>query len=89
MVYFVYLLECYKKEKLRAFYIGQTNNVDRRFSQHKKNIENKKTKTFTGRFDKVKLVWYTECETREEAKRWEREIIKVKNIVKNDSKKIN
>ena len=65
MNYWTYMLECFKRGQLKCYYTGQTNNLRRRVTQHIKNVRQKRTETFTGRFDFVSLIWSEKHQTRD------------------------
>ncbi len=71
MGFWTYMLECFKDGESKGYYTGQTNNLRKRTAQHKKNAKRKKKKTYTGRFDAVKLVWAKKKKTRKSAERTE------------------
>lgn len=73
-VHYVYMLACYRGEKLHCFYTGFTNDIKRRLAEHERNAAEGKRKKFTGRFDKVKLVWWEKCGSRVKAQEREKEI---------------
>jgi predicted GIY-YIG superfamily endonuclease len=77
MGYYVYMLACRRDGKMKMFYTGQTNDLDRRVREHKRNAANGKRRKFTGRFDEVELVWFEEVETLKEAKDEEQRIKKL------------
>ena len=77
MTYWSYMLECFKDGKSKGYYTGQTANRRKRVGQHINNVRRKKTKTYTGRFDFVKLVWAKKKKTRAEAVDLEREVKKL------------
>ncbi len=70
-MYFVYIL------KWSRFYVWYTNNLQRRFQQHK----NWKTKS-TSKYWEIKLVWYRIFDSKSDATHMERLIKKSKNIKK-------
>ncbi|MCX6803047.1 MAG: GIY-YIG nuclease family protein [Candidatus Diapherotrites archaeon] len=76
MVHFVYALACYKEnygERIfRCYYIGETNDLQRRLQQHYENVRNHITDKYTGRFDWVEKVWHKQVPSREDGKRLER-----------------
>jgi predicted GIY-YIG superfamily endonuclease len=53
--YYVYILKLYLNGEYSNLYVGQTNNLERRLAQHKKNMSKNDRKTYTGRFDDLKL----------------------------------
>ena len=82
--YYVYILACYKNGEFTNFYTGQTNDIDRRESEHIKNVITHNTKKYTGRFDYVKLLWYGIVKTRSEALELEQEIKQLSQDDKED-----
>lgn len=74
MSYHVYMLACMRAGKFHCFYTGYTNDLERRFEEHKRNAATGNKKKFTGRFDSVRLVWSTACPTIEEARHEEKRV---------------
>ena len=66
MFYYVYVLACYKDNKLSENYIGYCQDLKRRFEKHTK----KQVKT-TKKFDKVSLIYYEACLNRKDARKRE------------------
>jgi len=66
MPYFVYLLKC----KGSSIYTGITNDLQRRFTEHK----NKKGGHYTGSHEVLKILYTEEYKTRSEALKREAEI---------------
>ena len=77
MTFRTYMLECFKDGESSCYYTGESGNLYKRVGQHIDNARRKKTETFTGRFDFVKLVWARGSTTREEAVARERRIKKL------------
>ena len=71
MAYYVYILACYIDGDLRCFYTGQTNDLSARMEEHYGNVRSHDTDTYTGRFDRVELVWRAKVPTRDDALRLE------------------
>lgn len=71
MSFFTYIAECYIDGDFSCYYTGQTNDIDRRRGEHIENVINHDIRHFTGRFDYVKLIWYREVPTRQDALRLE------------------
>jgi len=67
MVYFVYILLCDEK----TFYIGLTDNLERRLIQHKR-----KESFYTKKFSQVKLVYKEQYSSRWQAEKREQQIKK-------------
>ena len=65
-MYFVYLLQC----EDQSIYTGITNDLERRFSQHK----NRKGGHYTAAHDAVKMIHTEEFATRSQALKRESEI---------------
>ena len=63
----VYILLCDQK----TFYVGMTDNVERRLTEHKS-----KKSFFTKKFSELELVYQENCETRNEAELREQQIKK-------------
>ena len=83
MTHFVYLIGCYKNNKLTS-YVGYTNNLEKRISLHNQGKGAKFTK---GR--KWKMMYYEKYKTKREA--LSREIYlkknrKLRNLIKNKYK---
>ena len=70
MSYFVYILECSDK----TFYIGSTNNIERRLVGH--NSLKSVTKYTRGR-QPVRLVYFENCKTKSRALKREYELKKL------------
>lgn len=85
MVFYVYINEMYKEGEFFCYYIGQTDNLERRKKQHINNIKKRKRKTFTGRFDDSKLRWYEEVPTRDDAVKLEKYLKSLKNPKRKES----
>lgn len=67
MVFYVYILACFKERDFRCYYVGQTNNLQERMEEHFDNVREIATEHFTGRFNFVKPIWFIEVETRQDA----------------------
>jgi len=63
--WFIYILFCDQK----TFYVGMTDNIERRFLEHKKGYSN-----FTKKFSDIQLVYTENFATRNEAESRERQI---------------
>ena len=74
MTFWTYMLECFKDGESCCYYTGQSHNLHKCVGQHIDNARRKNTRTFTGRFDFVKLVWARQATTRQEAVDRERSI---------------
>lgn len=59
--YFVYILTNYTNS---VFYIGITNNLQRRIFEHKTKVN---PDSFTGKYRLYKLIWFEEFPTAQEA----------------------
>tara|TARA_Y100001960_G_C14085186_1_gene545593 strand:- start:260 stop:511 length:252 start_codon:yes stop_codon:yes gene_type:complete len=80
MTYFVYLIGCYKHQKLTT-YVGYTNNLKKRIRLHN---EGKGAKFTRGR--KWKLIYYEEFSEKKQAIRRECYIKsnrRIRNLIKN------
>ena len=71
MPYFVYILY---SDKLKGYYIGQTNDVHSRLLKHNNGHEN-----YTSKYLPWELIWFCEKINREEAMKLEK---KLKNLSK-------
>lgn len=63
--WFIYILFCDQK----TFYVGMTDNIERRFLEHKKGYSN-----FTKKFSDIQLVYTENFASRNEAESRERQI---------------
>ena len=70
MNYFVYIL----RTSSNTLYIGQTNNLEKRFKEHK--AKSNRTSKYVRYFDSVKLVYSESYQTRKEAMQREIELKK-------------
>ena len=83
MTYFVYLIGCYKRNKLTT-YVGYTNNLQKRIKLHNKGRGAKFTK---GR--KWKIIYYEKYKIKSEAMKREfyiKKNRKFRNLIKNKYK---
>ena len=84
MVFFVYILFSYSKDK---FYIGFTSNIEERIIRH-----NQKSKGFTGNNNDWKIVYSETFSEKSEAIAREKQIkswkskIKIQELIKNKEK---
>ena len=67
MKFYVYILNCFKNGKFSCYYVGQTSNLKARIGEHFDSVVEHNTDKFVGRFDFVKLKWYTKVAARAEA----------------------
>jgi len=74
MVFYVYILKCFRNKEFCNFYTGYTNDMNRRLAQHQKNAETQNRKKYTGRFDKISLGCYELFKIKENAKKREKKI---------------
>jgi len=65
--YYVYILKCSEG----SFYIGMTNDLDRRLQQHR---EGSRKFSYTFKRLPIELVWYVQCTDPTEAIRIEKQI---------------
>jgi len=95
MTHFAYILKCFYDNSTNIYYRGFTNDINRRFLEHKRGYE-KFTKRFNGN---ISLIYLEEINDRNEKlerkkarrreleiKKWSRS--KVDNIIKRKRKKI-
>lgn len=82
MAYYVYMLSCTKAGQPDKFYTGYTNDLKRRVSEHRRYAAEGIRKKYTGRFDSVRLVWYSSFEVRKDAMDEERRIKKINSAQK-------
>ena len=66
--FFTYILQCADD----SYYVGQTDDLDKRISEHGAGIKCKYTHTRRP----IKLVWSAEFQTRDEAKQFETQVKK-------------
>ncbi len=71
MKFYTYIIQSIKDQ---SYYIGQTDDLDKRLSQHNEGISK-----YTSRKKPWKLVYYEEFESRKEAIKRERFLKKQKN----------
>ena len=89
MAFIVYILH---SEKLNRHYIGQTENLELRLKQH---AEKNNKGSFTSKANDWKVVLELDCSTRDQAKRLERFIKRMKStrfiskLISNQSMQIN
>lgn len=75
--HYVYIQILKKHDGSQCFYTGYTSrSVTERTEEHKANIKNKRTSTFTGRFKSCKWVYYETYESKPEALAREKDIKK-------------
>lgn len=70
MTYYLYIL----RTSLNTLYIGQTNNLEKRFKEHKNKTS--KSAKYVRYFDSVELVYSENFQTRKEAMKRETQLKK-------------
>ena len=76
-MFYVYMLECKSDEGPKSLYVGSTNSLERRFSEHQDGLGAQFTKN-----KQLKLVFYQSFRTRSEAMLKEQQLKRMPKIKK-------
>lgn len=78
MSFFVYIL----RTSSNTFYIGQTNNLEKRLNEHK--TKSKRSAKYIRYFQSLELVYSEMCETRSEAMKKEYQLKRLTKVKKEE-----